>query len=999
VIQCSAKSQANSSEEKGSSAEGFARYRIGGLQTHQGVASPRSKKRRRRLNSARWRQIETLYDQALEIEESRREAFLRQVCGGDDELLQDLEGLLAKRPRAASFLKEPALRGIAREFAATATAAPSWVGREIANYQFVSLLGSGGMGEVYRARDTRLERQVAIKILPEEFSHDTDRVSRFQREAHLLASLNHPNIAAIYGFEKSSGQDFLVMELVPGETLAERIKRGPLLVDEALGIAKQICEALEAAHEKSIVHRDLKPANVKITPDGRVKVLDFGLAKAYEPEASNANLSNSPTMASMGTTNAGVILGTASYMSPEQAKGRAVDRRADIFAFGCVLYEMLTGKPAFDGEDIPDILSRVLQREPDWRLLPSNVPAAVRTLLELCLEKNPKNRRSDAADIRIDLERASKESTGGSASSRTSAKNQTWLWAATIAASLFAIAAFAVMFRPVPDSPEMRLEINTPITRQPNDFAISPDGQSIVFVASGDGLPRLWLRRFDKTDAQPLVGTEGAELPFWSPENKSVGFFANHKLKRLDITGGPPTTLEDVPRDARGGTWNANGIILFSTGGRATNTYRIPASGGESVILDRLGVAAGGRFPRFLPDGRHFLFYVIDPPEQGIHIASLDGADTKLLASADGPGVFVDPDRLLFIRQGVLLSQRFDSRHNELIGDPQIVADRVSYDPVIHLGGYSVSSNGRIALRTGGTERRQLTWYDRSGKRMESVGEPDVSVLHSPAISRDGRRLAIDRNVQSSRDIWIVDLIRGTRQPFTSEKSVEGYPVWSADGTQMFFESNRKSGDYDLYVKSTTGASPETVLKDLPGNQWPLDASRDERFLLYFDSANAGDLWALPLRDENPKPIPVATSPSNERTGEFSRDGRWVAYDTDQSGRFEVMVQSFPDAKDRLQVSTAGGTYPRWSADGKELFFIAPDAQLMSVPIRAGSPFDAGTPVPLFPTRIVTGTSAAMKHQYVVGMDGRFLINQAIEDSSPSPIALILNWKQTPPQF
>src|SRR5262245_40458369 len=438
------------------------------------------------------------------------------------------------------------------------------VGQQLGSYEITELLGRGGMGEVYRARDNKLKREVAIKFLPDEFSRDGDRTSRFQREAEILASLNHPNIGAIYDLAEFNGARFLVLELVEGETLADRIARGPVPIHDALEITKQICEALEAAHERGIIHRDLKPANVKITPDGRVKVLDFGLAKAIEDAPANTTLSNSPTMLLSGTIG-GMILGTAAYMSPEQAKGRAVDQRSDIFALGCVLYEMLTAARAFQGEDLAEILAQVLTREPDWTRLPVDAPPRIRELLRLCLEKNIRNRRSSATDVRLDIEQGLAGAGGVEGSAPTPRKRPLWMWpvAGVIGAALLILSVRHLSEAPLPTPPEIRPQIETPFAESnPLDFALSPDGRRLVFVSSSGGSPRLWLRALDKTEAQPMQGTDGAAFPFWSADNRSIGFFSSSKLYRIDIAGGSPQFLANAP-NARGGAWNSDGVVLF----------------------------------------------------------------------------------------------------------------------------------------------------------------------------------------------------------------------------------------------------------------------------------------------------------------------------------------------------------------------------------------------------------------------------------------------------
>jgi eukaryotic-like serine/threonine-protein kinase len=861
------------------------------------------------------------------------------------------------------------------------------IGNKLAHYEITSHLGTGGMGEVYQATDSKLGRSVAIKLLPEAFTHDAERAARFEREARVLASLNHSNIAAIFGLEESGDRKFLVMELVAGETLADRIKRGPIPVDESLGIAKQICEALEAAHEKGIIHRDLKPANVKITPKGKVKVLDFGLAKAYEAEASKTNLSQSPTL-SMAATNAGVILGTAAYMSPEQAKGRQVDQRTDIFSFGCVLFEMLTGRPAFEGEDVTDILSAVVRMEPDWTRLPAGVPPEIRKLLRLCLEKDVTKRRRDAGDVRIDIEQALTEREA--AMLAVTPTRSTSLASVALAFAAIIIVALAIPalrhLREIP-LPETRLEIVTPATSDPASFALSLDGHQIVFVASGDGASRLWLRSLASTTAQPLAGTEGAAFPFWSPDSRSIGFFADSKLKRLDIGGGAPQTLAAVTTSARGGTWNADGVILFSPI-TTSGLFRVPASGGQAVAVTKLVQQTNHRLPFFLPDSRQFLFLAQGAPEAtGIYLGSLDSAQTWRLAAAATAGGYLSSGLLLWVRDdGTLVAQRLDLERKALTGDPVTLADSVS--------AVSVSAADLVAYRSGRANRGQLTWFDRTGKALGLAGDPNVNNGASPELSPDGRRIAIDRTIQGNRDVWLMDLARGGLTRFTFDTAVDGFPLWSPDGSRIVFESTRK-GSFDIWLKPSSGAGMEELLLATPNNEWPLSWAKDGRFLLYYQDGGKtqADLWALPMTGDDRKPILVANTPFDEFTGEFSPDGRWVAYDTNESGRFEIVVQPFPKPTGKWQVSTSGGIRPRWRSDGKELYFIAPDGKLMAVPVAGqGLAFEAGTPAALFPTRIL-GT-AVPKHQYAVSPNGRFLMNQVIEEAGgATPITLIQNWR------
>jgi Tol biopolymer transport system component len=875
-------------------------------------------------------------------------------------------------------------------------------GTKLGTYEIVGPLGAGGMGEVYRARDSKLKREVAIKILPDAFARSAERVSRFQREAEVLASLNHPHIAAIHDLVEFGDSRFLVLELVEGETLADRIARGPIPIDESLVIARQIAEALEAAHEKGIIHRDLKPANIKLTDSGNVKVLDFGLAKAFAGDAAEVNLSNSPTL-SGAATNAGIILGTAAYMSPEQAKGLAVDKRTDIFSLGSVLYEMLTGRQVFAGETVSEILARVIEREPDWSRLPKNTPAETQHMLRRSLQKDRNRRLQTATDARVEIEESSAKLGRPDRVDASAApqRRQRLAWKLVAAVLFLAVVALAIPLimrvreTPPADAPEMRVDLIMPPTPDPVSFAISPDGRRLVFVASVDGSPRLWLRPLDAVTAQPLAGTENATLPFWSPDSRSVGFFVvgNNILKRVDIGGGLPQTLTNnvVPR---GGAWNPDGVILFTklNGG----LFRIPASGGEAVAVTKPDSPRqlGHGYPQFLPGGRQFLFYAGGQADaQGIYLGSLDAPETKRLTAADTAGLYAPPGWLLYIRQGTLVARRFDPLRGELTGDPVTVADPVGFDSTRSVGAFSVSAAGLVTYRSAsGGIRRQLTWFDRSGKVLGTVGAPDENNLLDPALSPDGRRVAMDRSVQGNRDIWIIDDIRTMR--FTFDAGDDTFPTWSPDGSRIAFLSNRK-GVNNIYIKPSSGAGSEELLFESPLPNTVSDWSRDGRFLLGMinDPKTALDLWVWPL-DGDRKPRLFLSTNFSERGPHLSPDGRWVSYQSDESGRPEIYVRPFSEPGGQWQISTAGGINGRWRHDGKEFYYIAPDGQLMAVPISTqGATLVPGTPVALFQSRSTLGGNTAARGQYTVAPDGRFLINVTTGDATSSPVTLLLNWK------
>ena len=880
-------------------------------------------------------------------------------------------------------------------------------GTRIGAYEITGTLGAGGMGEVYRATDTNLKRAVAIKVLPESVAADRERLARFQREAEVLASLNHPNIAQIYGLERSDGTTALVMELVEGPTLADRIAQGPIPVDEALPIAKQIAEALEAAHEQGIIHRDLKPANVKVRPDGTVKVLDFGLAKALEPmSGSNVDATASPTITSPAMmTGVGVLLGTAAYMSPEQARGKPVDKRTDIWAFGCVLYEMLTGQRAFAGEDVSETLANVIKSQPDWSRLPANTHGAVRRLLRRCVQKDARERLHDTSDVRIEIQEAqtTQDAEVTTFVGRVSAGRRERVAWTLLALSTLALVTSAMLYlrRTVPEAVVTRLDVVTPPTIDSFSFALSPDGRQLVFVANGEKASQLWVRPFDQTTAQPLAGTEGAVYPFWSPDALAVGFFADGKLKRINLTGGAVQVLADAPVP-RGGTWNAEDVIVFAP---ATNTslMRVSARGGAVAPVTRLAAEQGShRWPQFLPDGRRFLFSMVTgvPKTHGAYIASLDGGEPMLVMLAETAALYAAPGYLLLGSQGVLTAYAFDAVSGTVATEPIPVAQGVGTDDGAFHSAVSVSRQGVLAHRAGTGSRRQLVWVNRMGEIQGGVGSLDEYALANPEVAPDGRRVALNRTVEGNNDAWLIDVARGVPTRFTFDAALDSGPIWSPDGSQLVFRSTRKGG-YDLFQKAASGTVDEQPLLITPENESPLDWSRDGHLLLYQtqNPKTASDIWALPMMGER-KPFAVLQSAFDEIQGQFSPDGRWLAYVSNESGRYETYIRTFPKAGRKWQVSAAGGSQPRWRRDGRELFYVASDMRLMAVTVRRaadGDLIEAGTPVVLFPTRLATGgnlppTGFLTRAQYAVAPDGRFLVNMALDNAVTAPITVVQNW-------
>ncbi len=874
------------------------------------------------------------------------------------------------------------------------------------------------MGQVYRATDTNLKRQVAIKVLPASLAGDADRLARFQREAKVLAALNHPNIAAIYGLEKTPDFTALVMELVEGDDLSQRIARGAIPLDEVLPIAKQIAEALEAAHEQGIIHRDLKPANIKVRPDGTVKVLDFGLAKAMDPPAgSSPHVSQSPTITTPAMTQAGMILGTAAYMAPEQAKGKTVDKRADIWAFGVVLCEMLTGQRLFSAETIPETLAHVMTREIDLGTLPTTTPQHIRTMLARCLVKEPKQRLRDIGDVRLVLEGAFETPAPQATSSATAlaSRGRRPLIAALAVAVLGLIALTVPTLRHLRETPppETRVEIVTPATDRPTDFALSPDGRQIVFVASGDGASRLWLRPLATTTAQPLAGTERAMYPFWSPDGRSIGFFAGGSVKRLDLSGGAPQTLARAGNPG-GGTWSADGVIVFAPDALSP-LRRVSATGGEAAAVTTLGPQQQNHSqPWFLPDGRRFLFYARGAGDAAaIYLGALDGGPPTRLTPADGAGAYLpwagsEGGWLLWVSAGTLRAQRLDVEKAALTGAPVTLADGVAGDGP--RSAISVAATGLMAYRTGGGRQRQLTWVDRTGTARGTLGEPDPT-LRGLSVSPDGRRVAVTRIVQGNADLWLLDGTRTIRFTFDPARDLD--PVWSPDGTRIAFRSDSAASRFDLYQKLTNGTGVEERLVASDQVKIAYSWSADGRFLLYGTSS---DLWVLPVALREPQGHPeqgrgmegdrtpwvFLKTPFVERYGQFSPDGRWVAYQSNESGRNEIYVRPFAGptgsgasatgAGGQWQVSSAGGDFPVWRPDGKELYYLDPAGAMMAAAIAVtGTTLAPGAPVALFPTRTSVG-QGEIGRPYDVAPDGRFLINTVLDEAA-APITLIQHWQ------
>jgi eukaryotic-like serine/threonine-protein kinase len=873
-------------------------------------------------------------------------------------------------------------------------------GTRIGAYDILAVLGAGGMGEVYRARDTKLGREVAIKVLPDALAKEADRQARFEREARVLASLNHPNIAAIHGFEEAGDKAFLVMELVPGETLAEQIARGPIPTRAAMAIAVQIADALEAAHARSVIHRDLKPANIKITADGKVKVLDFGLAKALETAdgpagGGGSQLANSPTITVSAATQAGVILGTAAYMSPEQVRGRSVDKRTDIWSFGCVLFEMLTGRQAFAGPTVSDSLAKILEREPSWDALPSATPVSIRRLLRRLLQKDAHQRLHDIADARIDIDEvvASPPETR-----ERSWSSPVWLRAgvavvAVVALAAGAVAIAALLTRPAATEPPVtRFPVLLPPGETAGRVAASPDGRYLAITTIG---PRasVWLRALDVPDVRQLPGTEETAEAFWSPDGRSLGLIGrDRKLRRVDVAGGAASVLAD---GVGGGTWNQRGVILFG-GVDGTTIHGVSASSGAAIDVQLDDGAAREAFrwaPRFLPDGDHFLYFIVSSSQRGtIRVGSLASKETRAVIEADSPAEYSSAGYLLFLRGAVLMAQPFDVQAFRLSGEATPVAGdavsgSLSVDP-------SFSASGKEVLayvRTRSGYDGQLKWFDRSGRELDAIVPPPGSDYLNPSLSPDGTRVAVNSMDPHSGnwDIWTIDLESKIPMRVTSDPAQDSDAVWAPDGNDIVFVSNR-GGSYGLYRKRLRGANVEELLLKTATEPRPTDWTRDGRFIVY--EVN-GDVFALPVDAANRAPIPIAAGPFTEYGASTSADGKWIAYASTESGTYQIYVQPFPGPGEKTRVSTVYGIHPRWRQDGRELVYWAPPDALLSVDLRYdGSGIHAGPPTRTLPPQIGILDVVDSRHHHAMSADGRrFLLREAKGPAAP-PITAVLNW-------
>jgi len=874
------------------------------------------------------------------------------------------------------------------------------IGKTLSHYKVLEKIGQGGMGEVYRAEDTNLSREVAIKVLPEQFTKDPQRLARFEREAKLLASLNHPNIAAIYGFEEADGVRFLAMELVDGETLAEIVAKGPVPVEEALEICRQIAEGMEAAHEKGVIHRDLKPANVKVTPEGKVKILDFGLAKAFEDEVPVTDISQSPTLTEE-MTRAGVILGTAAYMSPEQAKGKPVDKRADIFAFGAVLYELLTGKRAFEGETVTDTLASILARDPEWEALPDRTPLRIKELLQDCLQKEAHDRLHDIANVRIQIKKALKEPASPTdVVSAVQPRQQRWGMTVGLVVGAV-VAGLAVWLLVQPSSPEQPLNrfvirpsppvvLESTVSKR---VAISPDGRHIVYRGVGEGGRQLYLRTLDDFVDRPIPGTVNTTgTMFFSPDGESIGFFAENKLKKTSLAEGSPITLGDAPPGIRSGVWFEDTIVFTANFVSGRGLYRVSANGGEPEMLATVNPGEGEQayvLSDFLPDGKDLLF-TIRSQAGGYQTAllSLETGERKVVLENAREARYLSTGHLIYEQSGTgnVMAVPFDLAALEVTGDSVQVVQGVSQ--ARYVVNYAISDNGTLVYVPGSPQATEqtLAWVDREGKEEPLAADPQV--YGNPRISPDGSRLAITVSESGVADIWIYDLERETLTRLTFDPAADSFPVWTPDGQRIVFNSGR-FGPLNLFWKAADGTGQVERLTTSPSGQRAHSFSPDGKRLVFSQQATQAGLQELSMEGERTSQ-PLFQSPFNEIKGMISPDGHWIAYESNESGR-QIYVRPFPNVEEgKWQISRDGGQEPVWAPQGQELFYRNGEA-MMVVGIKTEPTFTVGSPIVLFTgkyTTTVTGVS------YDISPDGqRFLMMKgADEEEGQSQINVVLNW-------
>ncbi|MFN7936902.1 MAG: protein kinase [Bryobacteraceae bacterium] len=844
---------------------------------------------------------------------------------------------------------------------------PLAAGEKLSHYEILGPIGAGGMGEVYKARDTRLDRFVAIKVLPEHIASRDDLKARFEREARAVASLNHPHICVLYDIGEERGVQYMALEYLEGETLDARLERGALPLDTALQYAMQIADALDRAHRAGVAHRDIKPGNLMLTRDG-VKVLDFGLAKSKAKPG--------PTEATLvaALTSEGTVLGTPQYMSPELFEGKEADPRADVWAFGAVLFEMVAGRKAFEGKSYSSLVGAILSTEPQ-----PLAPLWLERIVHRCLQKDPEERYQSIRDVLLDLR------AGGSEPERKTAATRPWLaWSLAAAGIITAIVFGALSLRPV-ETQVYTASLLPPGKALFGELAVSPDGKMVAFTAMEDSRRQLYVRSLDSTKVQALAGTEAAEDPFWSRDGRSIAFFALGKLKRVDTGGGPVQTLCDAPAP-RGGTWSEHGVILFS--GTASTIMRVSDQGGTAVEVAMQGISrdsVSGRYPHFLPGGTTFLHTATNPGaglSAGIYWTELETGKTKRLLPDRSNAAYARDRRgngyLVFVREGALLAQPFDAAAAELKGAAFPLAERTSFSSLFGRGSFSVSRTGVLAYTSGNAGVRQLTWVARSGEHVAKVGAPDQ--IRRPMLSPDGKRVAYDVGIGNGSDLWVQDLERNISTRLTFDPLIEVYPVWSPDGTKIAY-SEGQGNQATLRVRNANGSGASELLWQSPNGKFTLDWSDAAGALLYSEISTKTklDIYALPMSGDR-KPVAVLKNEFNEQSAVFSPDGKYIAYVSDESGRSEVYVQTYPLSGAKWQVSNGGGSSPRWRKDGREMFYLN-EGSLMAVDVAPGAGFRLGAPVKLFSVAI-RADAMETNERYAVSADGqRFLLALSPEGS------------------
>ncbi len=870
-------------------------------------------------------------------------------------------------------------------------------GTKLGPYEIQSPLGSGGMGEVYLARDTRLNRTVAVKILPPHLSSNVEAKQRFDREARAISSLNHPNICTLHDVGHQDGTDFLVMEYLEGETLAERLRKGPLSPEQVLKYGIDICEGLEKAHKSGVVHRDLKPGNIMLTKSG-AKLMDFGLAKAtpaHEPPASSLTMTLEGTSASPLTAQ-GTVLGTFQYMAPEQLEGKEADARSDIFALGAVLYEMASGKRAFTGKSQASIVAAILASEPQpiSAVQPMSPPALDR-VIRTCMAKDPDDRWQTAHDVKLQLQWIAEAGSKAGipapvvARRRTSQKTA-WIVAGVAAAAAILFAVASVLRASTPPRP-LRVSILAPDKQSfdPLSIALSPDGTKLAFVAAvAGGTPQLWVRPLDSTAAQPLVGTDDASFPFWSPDSRSLGFFAQGKLRITDASGGAVQTLADAPQP-RGGAWGPDGTILY-TPESLSAMFRIPAAGGtpsHAIGAEKAEAAVGSpRWPAFLPDGKHFIFFQFLPDSQGgggtVHLGALDSPQDTTLVASDYRSQYAN-GHLVFVHGGNLMIQNLDAKTLKLSGNPVPIAEQVRGESR-GAAAFSLSSEGKLIFAGGQSANLDLAWYDRSGRKGDVI---DRGTFQDAHISPDGKKVSAARADSGGHlEIYIYDMVRGTKSQFSFSQSRDDDPVWSPDGNTVVFDSAR-NGKIDLFTRPADGSRQEELLYHDDFDKYPFNWSLDGKYIAYETIVNGHfDVWVMPMFGDR-KPFAFLQEKYNVRYPVFSPDGKWMSFTSFESGHSQVYIVAFPKPGGRFLVGD--GQEAVWNRNGKELLYLDDRSQVASVEVTAhGESVEMGKPQILFPTQLV-GTG-----QFEIAPDGKRLLMMQAPMENLSSLTLVVNWPQ-----